>query len=276
MSLVSVIIPTFNRAQLLPRAIESVLGQDYKEIELIIIDDGSTDDTQELLENYPKIKILRTSNQGISKARNLGIKVSRGEWICFLDSDDMWLPSKLSSQVKYAQQFPHLKLIHTNELWVRNGVRVNQMKKHQKAGGFIFEKCLPLCLISPSTVMIHRSVFSKIGDFDPEMTVCEDYDLWLRITKDYEIGYIEEALIQKYGGHEDQLSKKYKAMDYYRVKSLVNIYNSNLSVQQKILVKEQILKKCEILLRGYKKHNNLENYNEVSVISSTLKLSSEA
>ena len=262
---VSVIIPTYNRDWAIRRSLESVLTQTFQDFELLIIDDGSTDQTQSILQAFqdPRIKITRTENQGISNARNCGIQQAKGEWIAFLDSDDEWLPHKLQAQWEYHQKRPELKIIHGEEIWIRQEVRVNPKNKHAKSGGWIFQKCLSLCLISPSAVMIHREVFSQVGYFDPQMLVCEDYDLWLRITPFYQVGFIPEPIIKKYGGHPDQLSTRYKAMDYFRVMALYRVLKMNIGQKNCYEAKEVLQKKANILLQGYRKRRNWAKYNEV-------------
>lgn len=263
---VSVIIPTYNRASVLNRAIDSVLGQTFKDWELIIVDDGSTDETSELLQSHSheSLSIYRTSNQGVSAARNLGLQKAHGEWVAFLDSDDEWLPEKLAKQMAYAEAHPDILIVHGEEIWVRNGVRVNPMKKHQKRGGDIFGDAVKLCCISPSTVLLKKSLLLDLGGFREDYPVCEDYDLWLKITCKHPVGFIEDFLIKKYGGHEDQLSRKYFAMDYWRVKSLSHILGELKNDLNKYEVAQKELnKKSNVLLKGYRKHQNLENYQEV-------------
>jgi len=205
---ISVIIPTYNRKNTLPRAVESVLNQTYKPVEIIIVDDGSTDGTKEWFsEMYPLVHYIYQVNSGVSLARNTGINSARGDWIALLDSDDEWLPDKLELQVKLLQNNAELRFCHTNEIWIRNGVRINQMKKHQKYGGNIFKKCLDICRISPSSSLFHTSVIKDVGLFDESLDVCEDYDLWLRITAKYPVLFLDQPLIKKFGGHTDQLSR---------------------------------------------------------------------
>ncbi len=269
---ISVIVPTYNRLQTLPRAIHSILGQTYRDFDLWVVDDGSSDGTREWIQSellgrndlLTDIHYLYTERKGVSHARNKAIQLSRAPWIALLDSDDEWLPHKLEQQMALAACQPQLPLIHGEETWIRNGVRVNPMKKHQKAGGRVFSQCVPICCISPSTSLIRRCLFNEVGLFREDYPVCEDYDLWLKITSRYEVGFIEDPIINKYGGHEDQLSKAYKAMDYYRVKSLKEIANSpHLSESERDLVKSTLQKKCNILLKGYERHNNMDNYSEV-------------
>lgn len=254
----SVIIPTFNRAGFLPRAIDSVLSQKHLPNEIIIVDDGSTDSTKELLDKYQDqhpnlIKPIYQENFGVSSARNLGINRSSGEWISFLDSDDRWLDIKLEHQYNYIKEFPETKIIHNQENWIRNGQHLNQCKHHQKFGGYIFEKCLPLCVISPSAVSIHRSVFDVVGLFNTEFPVCEDYELWLRITYLYPVAYLTTPLIEKHGGHEDQLSKGW-GFDTHRVKALENILKHPIKNNERKAVLEILCQKTLILHKGYHKH----------------------
>lgn len=266
--LVSVIIPTFNRASVLERAIESVLAQTYKNYELIIIDDGSTDNTEEVLNKYSEYKIIKTHNNGVSIARNIALKESNGSWIAFLDSDDEWLPDKLAKQITFIEKDPHCLLVHGDEIWIRNGVRVNPKNKHKKGGGDQFLTSLKLCAISPSVALISKTLLTKFGGFRTDYPVCEDYDLWLKITSEEEIGYIDSHLIKKYGGHDDQLSSKYKAMDYWRIKSIDYVLkNMELSPDKEEAALEEIFKKCKILLKGYEKYGNTkEHYREIKKI----------
>ena len=257
---ISVIIPTFNRSKTIFRAIDSILKQTYKPYEIIVVDDGSTDGTKNLVINkYPSIKYFYQSNNGVSKARNKGLHESKGEWIAFLDSDDEWLPKKLQEQKKNLEQNPTTFISHTNEIWIRNGVRVNQMKKHQKFGGYIFDKCLEFCRMSPSSIMIHRKVFEDVGNFDEDLLVCEDYDLWIRVTSKYLVTYIDDLMIKKYGGHEDQLSKVKNGIEHFRIQSLEKILLSKiLSEGQAEEVRKVLLRKLSIYLNGLKKRNKME------------------
>lgn len=259
---ISVIIPSYNRAHTLQRALDSVLNQTLKPNEIIVIDDGSTDDTQSVLNLYPGITVIEQSNSGVSSARNSGVEKSSGDWIGFLDSDDEWLPKKLEKQ--WAAICNDDKLIsHTEEIWIRNGQRVNPMKKHQKYGGWIYDKCLPLCVISPSSVMIHKTVFDDVGNFDESLEVCEDYDLWLRICSKYPVLFLDEPLIVKYGGHEDQLSRKYWGMDRFRITALEKMNNSGyLNKDQHNATIDMIIQKCEIIINGMKKRGKVYEVQE--------------
>ena len=249
--LVSVIIPTYNRGWILNEAIDSVLAQDYKEFELIVVDDGSTDNTRAILETYGQdIIVLRQANKGVSAARNRGIAEAGGQLVAFLDSDDLWLPRKLSRQVDFFNFNPAALINQTEEIWMRNGVRVNPKNRHRKPSGMIFERSLGLCLVSPSAVMIRRTLFDAVGIFDENLTACEDYDLWLRISCQYPVHLIDTPLVIKRGGHEDQLSKA-PGLDRFRTQSLEKIIKSGrLTESQYHAAACSLRDKCAIYAGG--------------------------
>lgn len=257
---ISVIIPTHNRAHVLARAIESVLAQTLKPFEIILVDDGSNDLTAELINShFPECLYVSQNNQGVSSARNHGIRIARGDWLAFLDSDDEWLPGKLAAQQKKIGGKLEHRLCHTEEIWIRNGKRVNAMLKHAKSGGYIFRQCLPLCLISPSSAMIHRSVFEELGVFDESLPACEDYDMWLRICSREPVDFVEEAQIIKYGGHADQLSGRFWGMDRFRVQALEKLLEeSHLRDSDRIATINMLLKKLSILTKGAIKRGKKE------------------
>lgn len=264
---VDVIIPTFNRAEYLERSIQSVLNQTYKNFKLYIVDDGSTDKTSEVLrvfEDDLRVSILKQVNKGVSSARNLAVANSSSPWISFLDSDDEWLPNKLEKQFNFLKINSTCRFLHSEEIWIRNGVRVNPKIKHNKNSIDLFKRSLEFCLISPSTVVMKRDLFLEHGEFDETFIVCEDYDLWIQILAFEEIGFLPEFVTKKYGGHADQLSTKFVAMDYWRIKSMIKLLNRNIDQVKKDLVMEEIKKKLPILLKGYEKHQNLEHHKEVS------------
>ena len=138
-----------------------------------------------------------------------------------MDSDDAWLNTKIEAQVKELEK-TGLQFCHTEEIWIRNGIRVNQKRKHRKAGGDQFERCIELCCISPSSVLISRNIFDAYGVFDESLPACEDYDLWLRICAFERIAFVDTPQIYKYGGHDDQLSRAYPAMDRFRLQAWKN------------------------------------------------------
>ena len=264
---ISVVIPTLNRINTLQRALDSVMNQTYKPAEIIVVDNGSSDGTLKFLrEQYPKITILTENKIGVSSARNKGIKKSINQWIALLDSDDAWHPRKLEIQTSMLDSaLKEYNLIHTDEVWFRNNKHINQMKKHKKQGGYIFERCLSLCCISPSSVLFKKNILDKVGLFDESLPVCEDYDMWLKICSSEEVLFAQDKLTYKYGGHKDQLSKSYWGMDRFRIKSIENIIkNFDLTYKQKKQAKKELIKKLKIIINGAFKRNNLSIVNEFS------------
>ena len=257
---VSVIIPTFNRAHTILRALNSVLAQNPPASEIIVVDDGSTDETREVVSGLPgKITYFYQPNRGPAAARNLGTVHARAQFIAFLDSDDEWLPGKLAAQLKFFDENPDYLICQTEEIWIRNGRRVNPMKKHKKYGGSIFEKCLPLCIVSPSAVMVRREFFDKVGLFDESLPACEDYDLWLRTSAQMPIGLIEKPFLIKYGGHADQRSREFPVMDRFRIHALRKLLDLDLlTEQQREVALREFQSKCEIVVRGARKRGNIE------------------
>ena len=264
MTEVSVIIPTYNREKFISECVQSVLAQTLPAREIIIVDDGSTDATYNILRDLgfnslsTKKTVLRyffQQNRGVSSARNLGIKEARSEYIALLDSDDLWLKSKLDRQVSaFQNDTQSSRLCHTDEIWIRNGVRVNQHKKHKKHGGNVFQSCLKLCCISPSSAMMHRSVFEDFGVFDEDLPACEDYDFWLRYSAKEDVNFIDEPLIIKKGGHSDQLSGAHWGMDRFRIYSIEKILKEpDIKLVHKTEAIQEVILKLEILINGSQK-----------------------
>jgi glycosyltransferase involved in cell wall biosynthesis len=253
---VSVIIPTFNRAAFLPKAINSVLNQSFKDFELIVVDDGSTDKTYKVVSSFSDIVYIRKEHRGPSSARNRGIEKAKGEFVAFLDSDDWWDKDKLKIQIKEMEAHPEYPASHTQEIWYKNGKILNQKKKHKKYGGFIFDKCLPLCAVSLSTAVLRRQVFDAVGLFDESLPCCEDYDFWLRVSARYPLLLIDKPLTLKDGGRPDQVSTIYaRGMDKFRIQSIVKILqNENLKEKYRKLAIEELKRKCNIYGNGCIKH----------------------
>jgi glycosyltransferase involved in cell wall biosynthesis len=228
--LVSVIIPTHNRPKFTQEAIASVMAQTFRDFEIIVIEDAK--------------------GKGPAWARNRGAAKAKGKYLAFLDSDDLWIKHKLEKQLKYLKGNRQFKACYTNEIWIRNGKHLNQMKKHQKFHGSIFEKCLPLCIISASSIVLTRKLFDSLGGFDESLPVCEDYDLWLRMSLAHPIAYLDEKLIIKRGGHKDQLSRKYWGMDRFRIRALEKLLASGLDKEKKALVLRELSEKYKIFLNG--------------------------
>jgi GT2 family glycosyltransferase len=261
MPLISVVIPTFNRREKVVKAIDSVLLQSYQEIEILVIDDESHDESLAFLtQRYKcnnKVQIISQKHQGVSNARNLGIAKAKGEWIAFLDSDDLWKADKLALQIHHLNKYPQYKFGYHNEIWLRNDIRVNPVSRYCKLGGDIFNASLSTCIIATSTVIIHKSIFLEIGNFDGSLPACEDYDLWLRILAKHPVLFLDEYLTIRNAGHADQLSMQYVAMDRFRIQSLKNLLaNIHVSSLQRQSITEILKHKVQILFKGAKKHQN--------------------
>lgn len=236
------------------------MAQQHKVHEVIVVDDGSEDQTQALLDDYPQIiRIKHARNKGVSAARNTGLKAASSDWLALLDSDDEWMEDKLSKQLEAVSNQPDVKIFHTDEIWIRDGKRVNAMHKHTKPDGWVFEKSLSFCCVSPSSVLMHKSVLRGAGEFDESLPACEDYDLWLRLFHRYKVALIPLPLVIKYGGHSDQLSTQYWGMDRFRVKTLQKLLDSHvLSTKNTDLTYAMLQEKCEILRNGAQKRGHYD------------------
>ncbi len=268
MPAVSVIIPTFNRRDFVREAVDSVLAQDFNDVELIVVDDGSTDGTAEALAAYGRrLRLIRQANSGVSAARNTGIRAAAAPLIALLDSDDLWLPGKLTTQTAFFQRHPDALICQTEEIWIRNGLRVNPRKKHRKPSGDIFERSLQLCLVSPSAVMMRRRLLDEVGLFDESLPACEDYDLWLRVACRHPVYLIDEPLIVKRGGHADQLSRR-PGLDRYRIRSLARLLQSGLlDPARDAAVRRVLQRKCAIYVQGCLKRGKIaeaRRYREIA------------
>lgn len=280
MDSISVVIPTHDRAGLLPGAIDSVQARTgpLPAVEIIVVDDGSSDGTAGMLRRrYPGVTCLSRAHAGVSAARNAGIRAAAGDWVAFLDSDDAWLPRKLAVQWALLRAAPDHRVVHCDETWLRDGAHLNQKQKHRKRGGHIFRHCLPLCAISPSAVVIHKSVFADVGGFDESLPVCEDYELWLRICSRYPVLYSPEKLVIKHGGHADQLSRRYRGMDRYRIRAIAGILSrGGLSGTDRDAAVRMLHEKAGIYLAGARKHRNSECVGEFEALLETWPLQGAA
>ena len=255
----SVIIPTYNRAALVREAVASVLAQSFRDFEVVVVDDGSSDHTVEALAPYAEqVRLRRRENRGgVSAARNTGIAAARGEWLAFLDSDDLWLPEKLARQMAYLAEHPERQICQTEETWVRRGVRVNQPRTHRKIGGRLFFPSLERCMVSPSAVLLHRRLIELHGGFDEDLRAAEDYDLWLRLSWRYEIGLVSEPLVIKRGGHADQLSGQW-GIDRYRIRALLKLLQDpELPASEAEAVRRVLARKCAIFAAGCEKRGKI-------------------
>jgi glycosyltransferase involved in cell wall biosynthesis len=253
--LVSVIIPTYNRWPMLNEAVDSALAQSYRRFEIIIVDDGSEDGTaKKLTARYGStVRVVAQARRGVAAARNLGVKYSRGGYLAFLDSDDLWQRRKLEIQMSFMQRQPEWRICQTEEFWIRNGIRVNPKARHRKPSGDIFRRSLDLCLVSPSAVLMTRDFFETTGGFDESYPVCEDYDLWLRIAVDHPVYLIPEPLVIKRGGHADQLSRSTWGIDRFRVRAIKKLLDSGLRGDKRRWAVAALARKVAILAQGARK-----------------------
>ena len=252
---ISAIIPVYNRESSVRRAIDSILSQSCPPSEVIVVDDCSHDGTRQALEEYGDAitRIYLENNSGPSRARNEGARCASAEWLAFLDSDDCWEKDKLKGQIEYLRKYPFYEIVQSEEKWIRNGIRVNPHKHHKKPLGWIWEPSLERCLVSPSGVLLKKSLFMKFQGFNEDLPVCEDYDLWLRISRHHPAGLDPRLTVIKYGGHDDQLSRRFPVMDRYRVTSLAALLEreSHPYFRRKII--HVLRKKLMILIKGSEK-----------------------
>ena len=261
---ISVIIPTYNRVSLLERALNSVQQQTLSCDEIIVIDDGSIDNTRDLVTFFSKqcgipVRYIHQSNQGPAAARNRGIYEAEYSFLAFLDSDDHWQKNKLDLQYNMLSAQPDMMISHTKEKWLRRGVHLNQKKIHQPGNGDIFKHCLRICAVGMSTVMVQKKIFSEIGFFKENLRCCEDYDLWLRASSRFPFLLIEKPLTIKEGGREDQVSYQYRiGMDRLRILAIVDlIKQQSLSSEQTKWALEELYRKCMVYGNGCLKHKRV-------------------
>lgn len=249
---VSVVIPTYNRAAFIGEAVASVLSQTHADLECIVVDDGSLDATLSILDAVgdPRLRVLSRENGGVSAARNAGIAAASADMIALLDSDDLWLPQKLARQLEFMDR-EGLDISQTQEIWMRNGRRVNPGKAHAKRDGDFFAEALKLCLVSPSCVLFSRGVWDLAGPFDESLPACEDYDLWLRVLLKYRVGLLDESLTVRRGGRPDQLSGSIVGLDLFRIRALVKLLGrEDVSPWRRDCIRKELAKKAGVYVRG--------------------------
>lgn len=269
---ISVIIPVHNREGWIGRCVDSVLGQSLPAKEVIVVEDGSEDGTLNALAPYlDRVTVLvQPENRGVSAARNRGLARSSSPWVCFLDSDDLWKEDKLERQWQFLQTHPFYEILQCGEVWMRNGRRVNPCKHHEKPQGWVWKPSLARCLISPSAVMVRRTLLESLGGFDESLPVCEDYDLWIRIAREHVVGLEPSLSVIKHGGHEDQLSQRVPAMDSFRVRVLLKALEKEKDPGYRAELTRVLKEKLTILIQGSRKRRKFETFKEYAEILSAL------
>lgn len=259
MPLVSVVIPVYNRAHTLERAVRSVLQQSMADLEVLVVDDGSTDESTLLAnrladEDKRVLPLSLSGNHGVAFARNRGIEKAQGRYLALLDSDDQWRADKLEQQLSFLQSLSCPAVCHCEEIWFRGGVRVNPRRKHSKPDGWVFPACLPRCVIAPSSVLAEKDVLTACGLFDEDLAVCEDYDLWVRLSLRFPFALLRTGLVTRFGGHADQLSRLFWGLERFHIISLLKLLDSpRPDHEQRALVRHTIAHKAHILARGFRK-----------------------
>lgn len=264
--LVSVIIPTRDRAELVMRAVASVLVQTHAALDVLVVDDGSTDDTRDRLAGLddPRLRVLSHARpRGVSAARNAGLAAARGDYLALLDSDDTWLPAKVERLLAFARANGYA-ICQNQEIWMRGGKRVNPGRDQRKPDGDFFEAALARCLVSPSSVLFSRECMETVGTFDESLPACEDYDLWLRALLRYPVGLLDEWLTVRYGGRPDQLSAAFVGMDLFRIRSMVKLLaRSDLTDWHRDCIKKELRRKTAVYVRGCLKNDRPEEAGRV-------------
>ncbi|THB70002.1 MAG: glycosyltransferase family 2 protein [Desulfovibrio sp.] len=283
--LVSVIIPVCNRPELVERAVRSVFAQSCDNWELIVINDGSTDHTSEVLDSLAKeaqgrMRVVNQENRGVSAARNTGMALAQADLIALLDSDDEWMSRKLELHVPFLRE-NGFEICQTQEIWMRGGKRVNPMRKHAKPSGRFFIQALEMCLVSPSCVMFSQKFLGDVGNFDESLPACEDYDLWLRALTGFDIGLLEHALTIRHGGRPDQLSARYTGLDLYRIRAMAKLLDPErplpvpLTPEHKEMVLRVMLAKAEVYVAGCLKRGRVEEAQRVQALVDAAKKSAQ-
>lgn len=276
--MVSVILPVYNRLPLLKEALDSLTCQSYKDMEVWIADDGSTDGSLEYARQWIEGRpggVLALEHSGFpGLVRNRGASQAKGDWLAFLDSDDLWKPEKLEKQIEQIEKNPEISLWHCREVWLRGDSIVSQKKQRHQREGYIFADALKKCIIGPSTVLIRKDLWQWSGGFHEDMEIAEDYELWLRLCSREKVGYLDEALTVKRSGDWDQLSEKYGQIEIFRIEGLRVLVESswfekNGDRKTQIMAEEELIRKCRIHSQGcLKRHkvNEAAKYEKIAVI----------
>ena len=265
--LVSVIIPVHNRPDLLKEAVLSVASQGFRDFELIVVDDCSDANPEPFLRAIAEkagiaIKILRLETRSgmPGYVRNRGVGAAEADLIAFLDSDDLWLPEKLEKQYYLmrgaAGSTGEISISHTREKWLRNGREISQASQKHRREGDIFADALWKCIIGPSTVMMEKKLFERYGGFREDIEVAEDYELWLKVTAENRVSYLDEPLTVKRAGGWEQLSEKYGQIEIFRIEALKGLLGAGFfreMPERKAAAEAVFREKCLIYASGCRK-----------------------
>jgi glycosyltransferase involved in cell wall biosynthesis len=260
-----VIIPVYNRFELLMQAAASVLSQDYTDFELIIADDGSEKEISTAAGlGDERVRVVRLKHTGLpGLVRNRGAEAARGRYLAFLDSDDLWKPEKLMLQSEYFAEHPERKICHHRERWERDGRTISQSSQRHRREGDVFADALKKCIIGPSTVMMERELFLETGGFREDLEIAEDYEYWLRITAFHRIGYIDRPLTVKRAGGWEQLSEKYGQIEVFRIRGLKSLVDSGFFPPEKEpAARKELRRKCRIYAAGCRKRGRYAEAEE--------------
>ncbi|AEJ60375.1 glycosyl transferase family 2 [Spirochaeta thermophila DSM 6578] len=261
MPLVSVVIPVHNRASLLEEALASVVRQTWRDLEVIVVDDGSEDGSAEVGERRGA-RVVRMAHCGRpGKVRNVGVEHARGDLVAFLDSDDLWEPEKLSRQMAVweGRAGEGIPLVHAREVWMRKGRIVSQAGQVHRREGDVFPWAVRKCIIGPSTVLMERRVFEDLGGFREDLEIAEDYEFWLRLTDRYPVAYLDEPVVVKRAGDWEQLSEKYGHIEVFRIMALKPLVDEDVFLpEHRGVAREELLRKCEVHARGARKRGRME------------------
>jgi glycosyltransferase involved in cell wall biosynthesis len=224
--LVSVIIPSYNCGRFVRAAVDSVLAQSFRDLEVLVVDDGSTDNTRQVLAGYgPPVRYLYQANAGVSAARNHGIGESRGQYVAFLDADDMWAPDKLERQLKALNTVPGVGLCYSAHLVVDEAMRPLRVHRSNRRASALEDLLFHGNVVgTPSTTLLYQELLKRVGGFDRELSQCADWDMWVRLARHTEFLYLDEPLVT-YRQHGHNMSRNVPLLESDSLRVLEKGFN---------------------------------------------------
>jgi glycosyltransferase involved in cell wall biosynthesis len=287
----TVVVPTCNRREMVAQALQSVLAQTYRNFELVVVDDGSTDGTpmhlMRLLGAEPRaVEILSRMNpaalnpffhqfvhdgipiqyqyhpnRGLGAARNRGIRHARGTYVAFLEAEDLWEPTHLQAQIAFLDGDGWARIARVGGRQAKDGTRARRSRRAEEASGWIFSQALEACPAGLSCAVVHRGCFAECGTFDENMPACDDYDLWLRLAARFPIHYVAGPEVTHRSPRPELASHSW-TWDRFRVYALEKAFQSGqLNPEQRFLVSQEIVRRCEHLVEGYRRQKSEERAN---------------